>query len=133
MALAAYAAPDSLSPRGPVKTIDASLSRRPQSREHSTVAAANCRVGSQIRSTLAALGKRSGTNATSAQIRNYIANLAGWVGIDGTYDFHKIPQRGVGGDYLFIFRWDPAKSQMIPIQQSRRRSVTDGLADRDWQ
>ena len=114
MALAAYAAPESL-PRGPVKTV---VRAYLDGLKAANIPPSQPQIAAwdpgQI--TLAAL-RALGTNATSAQIRSYIANLTGWVGIDGTYDFHKIPQRGVGGDYLFIFRWDPAKSQMIPISK----------------
>jgi branched-chain amino acid transport system substrate-binding protein len=54
-----------------------------------------------------------GTAATAAQIRDYIANLHDWVGINGEYDFRKIPQRGVGLDAVYMSRWDPAKTVMV--------------------
>jgi len=59
-----------------------------------------------------------GTNATAAQIRTYIANLTGFPGIQGVYNFRKIPQRGVGGDWVFVCRWDKVQLSMIPVSKA---------------
>jgi len=40
--------------------------------------------------------KKFGLGATSEQIRSTIAGLKGYVGVNGVYDFHEIPQRGIG-------------------------------------
>jgi branched-chain amino acid transport system substrate-binding protein len=52
--------------------------------------------------------RRLGPNATAAQIRGYIAGMQKWVGIDGSYDFKAIPQRGVGVAATIMYRWNPA-------------------------
>ena len=59
-----------------------------------------------------------GTKATAAQIRNYIANLVGFPGIQGVYNFRKVPQRGVGGDWVFVCRWDKVHQSMIPVSKA---------------
>ena len=53
--------------------------------------------------------RKLGLNATPAQLRDYIMNLRGWVGANGTYDFPASPQRGLNEDSASIVRWDPAK------------------------
>jgi branched-chain amino acid transport system substrate-binding protein len=48
-----------------------------------------------------------GPNATAQQIRNYIAALKGFAGINGVYDFPKIPQRGLDVQGAVITLWSP--------------------------
>jgi branched-chain amino acid transport system substrate-binding protein len=62
--------------------------------------------------------RHAGTSATATQLRDYIANLHGFVGINGEYDFRKIPQRGVGIDSVYISRWDPAKQVMSGVSRA---------------
>ncbi len=47
-------------------------------------------------------------NATAADVRNYISKIKGWAGINGIYDFTKIPQRGVGETQAVVTRWNPS-------------------------
>jgi branched-chain amino acid transport system substrate-binding protein len=61
--------------------------------------------------------KTLGFNASAAQIRGYFANLRNWVGVNGVYDFHQIPQRGIGIDGLIMVRWDPAKQDLIGVSK----------------
>lgn len=61
--------------------------------------------------------KKLGLNATAAQIRDYLANLRGWVGINGAYDFRAVPQRGVGVKNVVIVRWDPAKETWVGVSK----------------
>jgi branched-chain amino acid transport system substrate-binding protein len=49
-----------------------------------------------------------GPDATSAQIRDYIAHLKGYAGINGLYDFEKYPQRGLSEDNVVVTRWSTA-------------------------
>jgi branched-chain amino acid transport system substrate-binding protein len=53
--------------------------------------------------------RHTGLNATPAQVRDYIANLHGYVGIVGEYDFRDGSQRGVGAKNGIVVRWSPAK------------------------
>ena len=46
-------------------------------------------------------------NPSAAQVRDYIARLKGFAGINGLYDFPKIPQRGLDIDDVVVTRWSP--------------------------
>lgn len=61
--------------------------------------------------------RKFGFDATAAQIRDYLANLKGWVGADGTYDFHAIPQRGIGAGSIVMIRWDPAAENWVGVSK----------------
>lgn len=50
--------------------------------------------------------RKLGPTATSAQIHAYLANLRGWPGIFGVYDFTKYPQRGLGADAVVMVQWN---------------------------
>jgi branched-chain amino acid transport system substrate-binding protein len=54
--------------------------------------------------------RKYGPNATARQIRDYIENLHGWIGINGEYDFRDGSQRGLGEKNLIVMRWDPARN-----------------------
>ena len=54
--------------------------------------------------------RKLGPKATAAQIRDHIANLTDYPGIDGVYNFKKVPQRGVDVTGGLVTRWD-AKAQ----------------------
>lgn len=48
-----------------------------------------------------------GPNATAEQVRDYIANLKGFAGINGVYDFRKVPQRGIDVQGAVVTLWSP--------------------------
>lgn len=50
-----------------------------------------------------------GTKATAQQVRDYIANLKGYAGVDGVYDFQKDPQRGLDVQGAVMTLWNPSK------------------------
>jgi ABC-type branched-subunit amino acid transport system substrate-binding protein len=50
-----------------------------------------------------------GPDASADQIRQYIANLHDYVGINGVYDFRDGSQRGLTEHNLMIMRWDADK------------------------
>lgn len=58
-----------------------------------------------------------GFDATAAQLRNYLANLQGWVGADGTYDFKAFPQRGIGAGSIVMIRWDAARQNWVGVSK----------------
>ncbi len=68
--------------------------------------------------------RKLGPDANAEQIRNYIANLHGFVGVNGPYDFRAVPQRGIDVHNVYIVRWDPAGDRFaaasrgggIPVQ-----------------
>jgi branched-chain amino acid transport system substrate-binding protein len=47
-----------------------------------------------------------GTNATAEQLRSYIANLRGFNGISGEYDFRDGSQRGLSDKNIMVIRWN---------------------------
>ena len=58
-----------------------------------------------------------GTNATPAQLRTAINALRGWNGIHGRYDFTTIPQRGAGGDWVLVDRWDTTRDAWVGVSR----------------
>ena len=50
--------------------------------------------------------RKLGPTATAAQIRDFIANLTDFAGIDGIYDFKVHPDRGLGPDSAIAVRYD---------------------------
>jgi branched-chain amino acid transport system substrate-binding protein len=61
--------------------------------------------------------RRLGTNATAEQVRAYLANLTNFTAINGTYDFRRVPQRGIDDRVMVMIRWDPARSTWIPASK----------------
>lgn len=63
--------------------------------------------------------------ASAAQVRQYLAGLKDYAGINGTYDFTKTPQRGLDETSAVVTRWDPShqaweivtKPTGIPLDQ----------------
>ena len=54
-------------------------------------------------------GLRKMDKATSAQLRDHIQRLKGYAGINGVYDFMKIPQRGLDEQDAVVTRWEASK------------------------
>ncbi len=52
--------------------------------------------------------KKLGPNATAVQLRDFIAHLTNFAGVDGVYDFVKYPERGLGPDGSTVTTYDPA-------------------------
>lgn len=61
--------------------------------------------------------RKLGTNATATQIRNYIGSQRNWAGVDGTYDFVAVPQRGIGVNSVMMVRWDRAKDDWLGVSR----------------
>jgi branched-chain amino acid transport system substrate-binding protein len=58
-----------------------------------------------------------GSGATPAQLREYITDYRG-VGMFGTYDFHAVPQRGIGVDSVIMVRWSAEKDTWVGVSRS---------------
>ncbi len=56
-----------------------------------------------------------GTDATAAQLHDYIESLHSWVGTNGVYDFAAGDQRGLGDGSIVVARWDVAKDTWVQI------------------
>lgn len=60
-----------------------------------------------------------GPEATGDQVRAHLAGLTGFAGIDGTYDFTKYPQRGLGDDNVVVTRWDAGMETWATVSHPR--------------
>jgi branched-chain amino acid transport system substrate-binding protein len=58
-----------------------------------------------------------GREATAEQLRGYIAGVSGWAGIDGIYDFTKMPQRGLDVDDAVVTRWQPDQQRWLIVSR----------------
>jgi branched-chain amino acid transport system substrate-binding protein len=58
-----------------------------------------------------------GTDASAQQVRDYIVNLHGWVGIQGVYDFRDGMQRGIGAQSQIMDRWDKTRDVFVPVSR----------------
>jgi branched-chain amino acid transport system substrate-binding protein len=61
--------------------------------------------------------RRLGTEATAEQVRDYINNLHGWVGINGVYDFGDGEQRGIGINGVIVSRWNAAAGTFSSVSR----------------
>jgi branched-chain amino acid transport system substrate-binding protein len=61
--------------------------------------------------------RKVGTNATPEQLRAYLANMRGVAGVNGTYDFRRVPQRGLDDRAVVIIRWNEANSTWVPASK----------------
>lgn len=61
--------------------------------------------------------RKFGTEATATQIRDYLMGLQGWTGIDGVYDFHAVPQRGLNISSVIIVRWLKDKDRWVAVSK----------------
>ena len=50
-----------------------------------------------------------GTKATATELRDYLAALKGYAGINGIYDFTKTPQRGLDVQGALVTLWNPTQ------------------------
>ncbi len=74
----------------------------------------NCYDGARL---MVSALKKFGPNVTPTQIRDYIAQLKGWPGINGMYNFPAQPQRGLAQDSVVMVRWDPVKDNWISLSK----------------
>lgn len=57
--------------------------------------------------------RKLGPGASAKQIRNYIDNLTDFPGINGLYNFKKIPQRGINISSAIVVRYDPKGERWV--------------------
>lgn len=53
--------------------------------------------------------RQLGPDATAQQLRDHIAHLKGYAGVNGVYDFEKEPQRGLDVNDAVVTLWSPQK------------------------
>jgi branched-chain amino acid transport system substrate-binding protein len=61
--------------------------------------------------------RRLGLDANAAQIRAYLAGVRNWPGVDGTFDFRAVPQRGLDVNSVVIVRWDQAQEAWVGVSK----------------
>ncbi len=61
--------------------------------------------------------RKLGPDAGATQIQNYIENLHGWSGANGTYDFRGGNQRGLTTKSSVMVRWDTATSSWVAMSR----------------
>jgi branched-chain amino acid transport system substrate-binding protein len=49
--------------------------------------------------------RKLGPAAPAAKLHDYLVNLRGWVGVNGTYDFRANPQRGLGQNNVIMVKF----------------------------
>jgi branched-chain amino acid transport system substrate-binding protein len=63
--------------------------------------------------------KKLGPAATPTQVREYLATLKGFAGINGVYDFQKIPQRGLDDSNVVVTEWQKDKGAWQIVSQPK--------------
>ena len=61
--------------------------------------------------------KQFGPDATATQIRDYIADLHGFAGVNGVYDFRSGDQHGLGVDSVVVVKWSPSAGAATAASQ----------------
>ena len=49
--------------------------------------------------------RKLGPDTSAAKLHDYLVNLRGWVGVNGTYDFRANPQRGLGQNNVIMVKF----------------------------
>lgn len=58
-------------------------------------------------------------NPKAEDLRSYLSQLKGFTGLNGTYDFTAVPQRGLTDSNVYITKWDTDKKTWVPVSDSR--------------
>jgi len=66
---------------------------------------------------LVAALRKLGSGATAAQLRQYIEGLSDFAGVDGTYNFSKYPQRGLGPESSTVTTYDAKTESWVWLSQ----------------
>jgi branched-chain amino acid transport system substrate-binding protein len=61
--------------------------------------------------------RKLGVNASATEIRDYIDRQRNWAGVDGTYDFVAVPQRGIGVNSVMMVRWNGANESWSGVSK----------------
>jgi branched-chain amino acid transport system substrate-binding protein len=61
--------------------------------------------------------RRLGPDANAVRVRDYIANLNGFAGVNGVLDYRGGNQRGFPTDAIVMVQWNPDKEAFIPVSR----------------
>lgn len=64
-----------------------------------------------------------GPDAGAPQLRRYLANLHGWYGAAGQYDFRDGSQRGLSSATMLVVRYDPKRDVFVPVSRIGGRAL----------
>lgn len=63
--------------------------------------------------------RKLGPTVKAEELRNYLSQLKGVSGVNGTYDFTTIPQRGLADINVYITKWDSDKKTWVAVSDAR--------------
>jgi branched-chain amino acid transport system substrate-binding protein len=66
---------------------------------------------------IVSLLRKLGPTATAAQFRTAIADTTDFAGINGIYNFKKIPQRGIDSTEALMTTWNATTKQWVPVSE----------------
>jgi len=58
-----------------------------------------------------------GTDTSPEKLRAYLAGMHGVAGVNGTYDFRRVPQRGIDNGAVVIVRWNETNGTWVPASK----------------
>jgi branched-chain amino acid transport system substrate-binding protein len=61
--------------------------------------------------------RRLGPDVTAERLRDHLAHLKDFAGANGTYDFEKVPQRGLSVENAVVTRWNRASKRWDVLSQ----------------
>ena len=61
--------------------------------------------------------RKLGPKVTAVQLRDHIANLKNFPGIDGMHDFVASPQRGLDLSHVVVTHWVPSENTWVPLSK----------------
>ena len=56
---------------------------------------------------------------TARQLRDHLEHMKNVAGVNGLYDFEKVPQRGLSEDAVVVTRWNPGAKSFEIVSQAR--------------
>jgi branched-chain amino acid transport system substrate-binding protein len=62
--------------------------------------------------------RKLGPQATAAELRSYLVGLQGQAGVNGIYDFAKVPQRGLAINDTLVTLWQPEKARWEVVSKA---------------
>jgi branched-chain amino acid transport system substrate-binding protein len=55
--------------------------------------------------------------ASAAQVRDHLEHLKGFAGVNGIYDFARVPQRGLDVENAVVTRWDANAKRWVVVSK----------------
>jgi branched-chain amino acid transport system substrate-binding protein len=74
---------------------------------------------------IVSLLRKLGPTATAAQFRTAIADTTDFAGINGIYNFKKIPQRGIDSTEALMTTWNATTKQWVPVSELGGKPLAD--------